>query len=292
MVVVRVPGSSANLGPGLDVLGLALGVHAEATTEGPLDDREPVDRHHPAAIAFTEAGGRGDLWVRSVIPMGRGLGYSGAVRVAGAAAAILQQGTDATTDATIDRDGRLSDAAAASLVEFTARLEGHADNVAASVYGGLVAVVDAQVHRVPVALEPAVVVWVPTRTTTSTNRSRAALADTVPIGDAVANLGRLAVLLSALGSGDVAALAAATEDRLHQPRRLALVPDSARALELGLELGAWCGWLSGSGPSVAFLVAPTAAPALASGLDARLGEVGHTKVLALDRVGTRVVGDR
>ena len=92
-MIVRVPASSANLGPGFDTLGMALSLHAEA---GVIDGEVPpggqrIDQFHPAGVAFRRAGGEGDLWVCSPIPVGRGLGFSGAVRVAGIVAAHAQR---------------------------------------------------------------------------------------------------------------------------------------------------------------------------------------------------------
>jgi homoserine kinase len=292
--VVRVPASSANLGPGLDVLGLALGLHATAGLGVPPPGAREVDAAHPAAVAFAEAGGHGTggadggtgggaggLWVHAPIPMGRGLGYSGAVRVAGATLAIARSDPGLR--------GALPDDRAADVVDLTGRLEGHRDNVAASVHGGVVVVAGTRVERVPLGFAPAVLVWVAGRSTTSTDRSRSSLVDPVPRSDAVFNLGRVASLVIALAAGDVDALDRATEDRLHQAARFARVPDSRRALELGRELGAWCGWLSGSGPSVAFLCDPSTVAVVATGLDEVMGDQGHSKVLTIDRDGTRVL---
>jgi homoserine kinase len=92
------------------------------------------------------------------------------------------------------------------------------------------------------------------------------------------------MLVAALSSGATDALGMATDDRLHQPSRLAAAPASADALRVGREHGAWCGWLSGSGPSVAFLCDPSIADGLAAGLPPG----GHTKVLPIDTDGTRV----
>jgi homoserine kinase len=152
------------------------------------------------------------------------------------------------------------------------------------VYGGVVVVAADRVIRVPFALDAQVVVWVP-GTTTSTDRSRGALADSVSFADAAFNVGRVALLVAALATGDVGALADATADRLHQPGRLAAAPGSAVALEHGRELGAWCGWLSGSGPTVAFLCAPESAESVAAGLPPD----GRARVLAIDREGLSLV---
>lgn len=273
---IRVPGSSANLGAGFDVLGMAIGLHAEVGCGAAPRGGHPADEHHPATVAFRLGGGEGPLWTRTTIPMGRGLGYSGAVRVGGAAAAIVQRhGTDALASADHRR----------TVLEVAADLEHHADNAAASLEGGLVVAVDGTVTRVPLAVDPAVVVWIPDGTTTSTDRSRTALADTVTRADAVFNLGRVATFVAACALGDVSRLRMATEDRLHQPARLAAVPASGAAMEAGLAAGAWAAWLSGSGPTVAMWCEPAHAADLVAALPAD----GQAKVLRIDREGAVVV---
>jgi homoserine kinase len=274
-VIVRVPASSANLGPGFDVLGMALALHARAgivgdwlARDGLPDGAQVVDEHHPASIAFRRAGGRGGLWISSPIPMGRGLGFSGAVRVAGAALAGLQR------SGAIDRD---------EVLELTSALEGHADNAAASIYGGVIAVSGGSVVPIPLALDPAIVVWIPSAVT-ATDASRRALPGSVPLDDAVFNLGRVALLVGALAAGDIEALRPAAEDRLHQDRRFDLAPASRRAFDVMLEHGAWCAWLSGSGPAVAAMCAVPKAEVLA----ATLPTDGHTKVLRIDHAGVVV----
>lgn len=276
MAIDRVwaPASTANLGPGFDALGMALSLGAEV---GLLDvaGRE-VDEHHPAAVAFTRAGGRGRLWVRSAIPMSRGLGFSGAMRVGGAALAVAQAGGDPRDD-----DARRE------IFAVAAELEGHGDNAAASVYGGLVATAAGHVVPVPMAVDPDVVVWVPDEVTTSTNASRTQLPPTVAFADAVANVGATALLVAALAAGRTDVLRPATTDRLHQDHRLAAVPESAAALAAGRAASAWCGWLSGSGPSVAFLTERGSGARLAD----RLPASGHVKLLTVDRVGVRAAHD-
>ena len=104
--------------------------------------------------------------------------------------------------------------------------------------------------------------------------------------DAVFNVGRTAMLVAGLAAGDVDVLAAATQDRLHQERRLVAAGASRAALAAGLEAGAWCGWLSGSGPTVAFLAASGAGPPITAALPAG----GHSRVVAIDLEGTTAVG--
>lgn len=273
-MAVRVPATSANMGPGFDALGVALTLWADVGVVGadPVPDggREANDSH-PAQVAFVRAGGSGRVWVRSEIPMGRGLGFSGAVRIGGALAAEQQ------------RTGHFVRRSPQALALCT-ELEGHADNVAPALHGGVVVVADGHVVQVPVAFDAAFVVWVPD-TTTSTNESRRKIGPTVELDAAVFNIARSAMLVAALASGDVASLREATRDRIHQDVRFSAAPASRDAFEAGLAAGAWCGWLSGSGPTVAFLCAPGTADALSRALPGN----GHTKILEIDREGARTV---
>jgi homoserine kinase len=206
--------------------------------------------------------------------MGRGMGFSGSARVAALVAAAVQ------------RDGHFDLAThGGAVLERAAALEGHADNVAASLFGGVVATAAGTTVRLPMGFDPAVVCWVPENTKTSTDESRARLGGDVAFFDAVFNVGRTALLVAALAAGDVAALGPATQDRLHQDARFAKVPASRAALETALAAGAWCGWLSGSGPTVAMLCAMGHADAVAAALPT---DGGHAKVLRIDHAGAVV----
>lgn len=271
---IRVPASSANLGAGFDVLGMALTLHAEVGCGVAPAGALEADETHPATVAFRRLGGEGQLWVRSPIPMGRGLGYSGAARVGGAAAAVVQRdGQDA-----LDVDRRKE------ILDVATELERHADNAAASLYGGIVVTSGEHVVDVPLGFEPAVLVWVPESTSTSTDHSRGRLPSSVDRADAVFNLGRVASFVAACAVGDTATLRWATADRLHQPIRLAQVPQSAAAIDAALAAGAWASWLSGSGPTVASFCPAERVDEIA----AALPDTGHTKVLAVDHSGATV----
>jgi homoserine kinase len=278
-VIVRVPASSANLGPGFDALGMALSLYVDA---GVIDGEPPagaqqVDRFHPAGVAFRRAGGEGELWVCSPIPVGRGLGFSGAVRIAGIVAAHAQRFGG-------DPDHMASQTPA--MLALASELEGHADNVAASLFGGIVATADGRAVQIPLAFDPAVVVWIPS-STTSTDESRSKLGREVLLSDAVFNIGRTALLVAALAAGDVDALRSATQDRLHQDHRLAAAEPSKEALQVALDAGAWCSWLSGSGPTVAAMCPLDEADHLAAQMPAG----GHTKVLRIDHGGAVIEAD-
>lgn len=284
MTVVRVPASTANLGPGFDALAMALTLTADmgvvdAGTTIP-EHAAVVDERHPATVAFARARGRGTLWVRSPIPMGRGLGFSGAMRVGGAAVAVVQR---AGVVGLAEQRAQLA-AGRPEILAVAADLEGHADNAAASLHGGMVATDGTRAVRFESPLRPDVVVWIPPDST-STAASRSALPAAVPFADAVFNIGRTALLVAALVAGDVDALATATGDRLHQDQRFVTAQPSRAALESGLVGGAWCGWLSGSGPTVALLAAAGDGVRIAATLPAD----GHSKVLGLHLAGATVV---
>jgi homoserine kinase len=264
---IRVPATSANLGPGFDALGLALTAYLDLT----IDGDPAADEANLAVRTFRRAGGVGPVAVRAQVPGGRGLGFSAAARVAGLLGAAVQRGKPIVR------------VQAAVLREAT-ELEGHADNAAAAVHGGLVAVAGGAFVRVPLAVDVAIVVWIPERET-STKTSRSQLGTIVSFDDAVFNIGHTALMVAALAAGDVGALRIASEDRLHQNVRLARVPDSHHAIRTAVEAGAWCAYLSGSGPSVAALCAPGAT---AEAVAAALSPTGRAMILGVDQEGARL----
>lgn len=287
---LRVPASSANLGPGFDALAAALTLYLDFTFDldphGTTDTSSNAsanasDEGHLAVRTFRSEGGQGPVRVAANFAGGRGLGFSGAARVAGCFAARLQSG-QTWDDA---RDGALARAST---------LEGHADNVGASVVGGIVAVALASdgdtrnegalpiVVRIPNAIDAQVVVWIP-QAETSTKQSRATLPNQVAFSDAVFNLGRSSILVAAFAAGDTSALRAGTADRLHQDRRFERVPASRAAYEEMLRLGAYCSWLSGSGPAVAALCDSSVATSLSTALPSN----GRTVLCDIDTEGTR-----
>lgn len=273
-LVVRTPASSANLGAGFDVCGMAVTLYADIGTGDAPDGAHQMDSHHPGRTAFDRMGGTGPIWLRCNIPMARGLGFSGAVRVGAAAIGAVQAG------------GSIDDQAS-EILAVAAELEGHGDNVVASLFGGIAAFVDDRAVPFPVGPllgAASFVAWVPD-VTTSTDASRRVLPDMVERRDAVHNIGRATQFVLAVAHDDPDLLAGATDDRLHQPQRVPAVPGAAEALEAGASAGAWCGWLSGSGPTVGFLVDPV----LADSVAASLPSAGHAKVLGIDLTGARLL---
>ncbi len=255
---------------------MALGVALEIGDGPPPERARAVDEHHPTRRAFERAGGdQRPLWIRGPVPMGRGMGFSGAARVGGAAMAIA-----------VER-GALDDEARRVALDVAADLEGHGDNAAASAFGGVVGWVGGRV--LPLPLGPrlggaALVLWIP-RTSTSTDRSRASLDSMVDRAAATANLATLTQLIVAIARDDPTLLAGATDDSLHQPARLSDRPDSAAALRAGVDAGAWCGWLSGSGPTIALWADNDAADDVAAALPSG----GTVRSVPIDRRGVDLV---
>lgn len=243
MTTVSAPGSSANLGPGFDVLGLAVSCHVQASDSPFGADDQPCGEDHIARIAYEMAGGRSPLYFDFELPPSRGLGFSAAARAAGAVLAFLQRGVD------IEEAQSLG-------YRIVAELEGHGDNAAPAVFGGIHVIAGEHHHRLAADLPGKLLLWVPSLNTTPTDESRAAMASTVERSDAVFNLGRLGLLMAALYEGDASLLGVATQDRLHQPARLAAAPETKEAVDSALDAGAHAAWLSGSGPTVAIVVEP------------------------------------
>ncbi len=260
---IRVPGSTSNLGPGFDALGLALQVYLEFDVVDVTDDGAgrldftfeggaPAGENAIAMAIADEAGRRGislpslALAVRCSIPIQAGLGSSAAAIVAGLRLVHALCSDDALGDD--GHVGRLLDAATA--------LEGHPDNVSASILGGLTASSQGPGGVTSVASPwPArvrVVIATP-RVGLATSKARGVLPSTLSRADAVFNVQRTALLLQAVHTGQLDAIAAALDDRLHQPYRAPLVPGLAEALAFRhpTVLGAF---LSGAGPSIGAFV--------------------------------------
>jgi homoserine kinase len=270
---VRTPASSANLGAGFDVFGMALDLFADCGLGEAPAGAQQLDQHHPGRIAFEALGGTGPMWIRCNIPMARGLGFSGAARVGAAALAMVQQERSIANGAD-------------EILELTTDLEGHGDNVAASLFGGVTGFVEGRAIRIPVGpvfAAAAFVAWVPD-VTTSTDASRKALGSTVDLAAAVHNIGRAVQFATAIATDDPVMLVGAAADRIHQAGRIPEVPGAAEAMVAGMSAGAWATWLSGSGPTIGFMCDRAVTESVA----AAMPDGGHAKILAIDTQGCRL----
>ena len=261
MIRVKAPATTANMGPGYDCLGMALDVWNTLEVEV-LDSAEPV-----VEIVGEGAGelgtGRDNLVYRSMeflfkdagqdmpavrlkcdnaIPLARGMGSSAAAIASGlvAANAICSQ-----------------DYAPNDLLEMAATIEGHPDNVAAAVLGGMQLVIADQTEEgnrlftVPINVPPELhaVIFVPD-VRISTEDARAVLPEKVSVADAVHNMGRVGLLVASMATNHPEYLAIATQDRLHQPYRQPLFPAMKVIFQAALDAGALGVFLSGSGSTV------------------------------------------
>jgi homoserine kinase len=237
--LVRVPASSANLGPGFDSFAAAVGIHMTLEVEETgrftveTDLKIARDRRNLAVRGFARLHPPDCFTFRiaSDIPLSGGLGSSAAAYVAGLMAA----------DHVFELD--------ADLLALASELEGHPDNVAAALLGGFVVCADGTATRFepPTGLEGALVV--PHRAV-RTKQARAALPPEVPMTDAVFNTAHAALLMLGLAKGDWDLVAAGLDDRLHQPRREHLYPRSMELVRKARDLGALGATISGAGPTV------------------------------------------
>lgn len=283
--LVRVPASSANLGPGYDAMAAAVSLALELEIEeaggysfdpGGLD--LPTGRDnlivrafeslHPAdGIAFR---------LRSEIPLARGLGSSAAAIVAGLYAA--------------DHLFELALEPAEMLARATA-LEGHPDNVAAAIYGGFVVCAEEGGTPVAARFDPpdgleGVVVVPPEEV--STERAREAIPAELPLAEAVANVSSAATLVLGLTSGDLDLVSRGLRDSLHQPRRRQLYPRSMELVDSAAELGALGATISGAGPTVLVWTTWQEAGKVAAELERRCAGWAEVRRLPFSPLGADV----
>jgi homoserine kinase len=240
--VVKVPASSANLGPGYDVLAAAISPSLELEVEETGEffvhcdvPGVPADRSNLCVRAFEALHPADGLsfQIRSEIPPAAGLGSSAAAIVAGLAAADHLYELDAP------------------LFELARELEGHPDNVAAALFGGFVICQGDEPARFdpPPGLEA--VLALPAEPV-PTAEARALMPAEVPLHDAVDNVANVALLVLGLANDDFSLIARGLGDSLHQPRRRSLYPRSMELVERATDLGAVGATISGAGPAVLF----------------------------------------
>jgi homoserine kinase len=246
--LVRAPASSANLGPGFDVLAAALSLQLElevtetGSFEVVADGLEvPTDRSNLCVRAFELLHAADGLRfeIRSEIPVGAGLGSSAAAIVAGLAAADHLYELDRSQG---------------ELLRHAAELEGHADNVAAALHGGLVVCALGGDEPTVTRLDPPqgveALAVIPHDEQVSTVAAREALPEAVPLTDAAANVSAAARLVLGIERSDLTLIASGLADRLHQPHRAPLYPRSMEVVTAAQELGGIGACVSGAGPTV------------------------------------------
>jgi homoserine kinase len=284
--LVRVPASSANLGPGYDAMAAAMALHleleVEETGEFSFDPgglavyptRENLvvqafERLHPAdGISFR---------MRSEIPLARGLGSSAAAIVAGLYAA------DHLFELALSKE---------EMLVLASEIEGHPDNVAAAIYGGLV-VCGKDADGAPMAAQLDIpegvegVVVIPPEGV-STERARELIPDAIPLSEAIANLSATALLVLGLRTADLDLLGRGLTDCIHQERRRKLYPQSMEIVDSARELGALGATISGAGPTVLVWTTWQDAGNVAAALEARCAGWAEVRRLPFSPLGADV----
>ena len=296
MFRVKIPATSANLGPGFDCLGLALQLYNSITVEanrpfqisltGPYRDGISADEsnliwrtmchfwdliHYPTpTVALT---------FENHIPPARGLGSSSAAIVGGLVTANRLAGSPYSKY---------------KLLQVANTIEGHPDNVTPALYGGVTLSVPTENSVLPRVLSQSpnlrAVVIIP-NTHLSTNKARGILPPDVPRKDAVFNISHVALLTEAFIRQDYTLLKEAMRDTLHQSQRAAIIPGLIQTLEASLETGAYGAALSGSGPTLLALTKPELEQSIAQKALEVLKEYAvHAQAFALgiDSGGTQV----
>ncbi len=295
MIRVSVPASSANLGAGFDALGLALtlyntvwmeeadGCYIESVDGSPIPTDESNMIYAAAKLLYQRCGHpfRG-LHIRQEnrIPMTRGLGSSSACLVAGLLGANTLLGSPLSRK---------------DLLDLAAELEGHPDNVAPAMCGGLVTSVmeGGKVHSVsvPVAESIRFAVFIPAFEL-ATSKARAALPESVTREDAVYNLSRAALMTASLFSGSLENLRFAVQDCLHQPYRFPMIEGAEQVFYLSYDLGAYAVCISGAGPSILAIIDEAQADRFVRESEARLTQMGlngwQVQLFACDPQGATV----
>jgi homoserine kinase len=255
-VSVRVPASVANLGPGFDCLALALDLWNQADfsvledglildVEGEGQDTLPHDGNNLVAQAavylFQSRGSQVPKGLvincHNSIPLGSGMGSSASASLLGLLGANALLGSPLTYQ---------------EILQMAFEIEGHPDNAAAALYGGLAMVTPEEEHLISrsIPVPPIQLVIALPDVTLPTRVARAILPDKVPFKDAVFNCGHIPLVVEALRTGDLDLLGAALQDRLHQPYRLPLIKGADRALQAACNAGAVATGISGAGPGL------------------------------------------
>lgn len=254
----RIPASTTNLGPGFDVLGLALqlystvsleitGNSSEVVVSGVDADKIPSSTDHIAYQAAESIFQKSrmpipkglKLTIANGIPAIRGLGGSGTAILGGLLTANVLCGNQFSPS---------------EILNFASSIEGHPDNVAASLYGGLVISVQEKehIHTVQLKCDPSlhVVLAIPDFTL-STQKARNVLPKTVDFADAIYNISRSSLLVASIATGKLDMLSVAMNDKMHQPYRSSLIPGFDDVVEAATSAGAISIALSGAGPTIA-----------------------------------------
>jgi homoserine kinase len=284
--LVRVPASSANLGPGYDVLAAALTLHLELEVEetGSFSVQAdglgvPLDRSNLCVRAFESLRPADGIAfrIRSEIPLAAGLGSSAAAIVAGMLAA------DHLYELALEPADVLAQAA---------EVEGHPDNVAAALYGGFVLCFRDRDSVSATRLDPPQgvegVLVIPNGEQVPTGQAREAIPETVPLADAVTNVAAASELVLGIQRSDLTLIGRGLTDRLHQPHRTHLYPRSMEIVAEAPRMGAIGATISGAGPTVLVWTYWQSTGDVIGALSERVGDWAEVRRVPFSPIGADV----
>jgi homoserine kinase len=276
VVRVKVPASTANLGPGFDCLGIALQIYNWITIERGSSEHSDGMVEATSAAFFRRAGERpfSFRWkITGEVPRSRGLGSSVTVRLG------VLHGLNELAGSPLTRQ---------EVFELCAALEGHPDNAAPAAFGGFtIARGGGYFQRYRVDRELGFALLIPDFEVT-TSHARSVLPKTLSLGDAVLSASNACAIAGAFASRDYQKLAGCFEDRLHQPFREKLIPFLSPVIDAGIKAGALGGWLSGSGSSVACITLGNVERVAGAMLAAYRSTDARLVTTRADNAGTRI----
>ena len=288
MFDIRVPATSANLGPGFDSLGLAVSLYLTLTVKEEADEWEilhdlgagiPTDKTNliiETALSLAPNMAPRKITMTSEVPAARGLGSSSAAIVAGIELA------NQCADLQLSIDDK---------IQIATRIEGHPDNVTPAITGDFTVgtVLDSKVYWTKASFpEVALVVTIPEKELL-TKASRAVLPDSLPFKEAVKGSSISNMLVAAVFSGDIEKAGALMEqDVFHEPYRGALVPELSQVRKLGHKMGAYGTYLSGAGTTILTMIHPEKAAAFVAAAKAAVKD-SEVKLLHVEKNGVQVI---
>ena len=296
-VVVRVPATSANMGPGFDVIGMAIDMWSEFTVErsekfevvceGEGSHDMPLDDSNLVCFGLKAAFKRAGKPVPTLkyllvnrIPYARGLGSSSAAIVGGLVAGFVLAGH------------RVPTWGSEELLNLAAEIEGHPDNVAPALYGGIQLGIHTgarwMTERVNIPPGLQCICFIP-EVIGKTSTARGVLSDSISRKEAVFNIGRVAWLINALATNNIDQLRYGVEDALHQPQRGAAVyPHMNPVIKAAVEAGASAAYLSGAGPTVMAITSGASGDIFTQRAKERVDlKVAQAMLRAAEEVGTK-----
>lgn len=275
LVRVKVPATSANVGPGFDCLGIALQIYNWVTVKKQPGGPEDPFVQQAADLYFQRSGSHPFefQWkVTGEVPRSRGMGSSVTVRLG------LLHGLNELSGTPLDRQ---------RIFELCAELEGHPDNAAPAAFGGFTIARPGSLQRYRVAPSLEFALLIPDFEV-ATPDARRVLPSTIPFKDAVLSAANACAVAGAFASRDYASLAGCFADRLHQPYREQLIPFLSDVIDAGVKAGAIGGWLSGSGSTIA-CIAQGGIERVAGAMLAASGNPGARAVTTkADNLGVRI----